>query len=85
MVRIITNETPTEELKRRFADEVRGMMKKAALNLGCDVEELKYRVNNAGVVEIQRMELSELIDLAAKEAIQSRELKIRKRRGGLDG
>lgn len=85
MVRILTNETPTEELKRRFSDEVRGMMKKAALRLGCDVEELKYRVNNAGVVEIQRMDPGEFISLAAKEVRQKRVSKIHKLRGGLDG
>ena len=84
MVRIITNETPIEELKRKFSEEVRDMMKATALELGCNVEELKYRVNNAGVVEIQMMDAEEMIELTAQEAVQKRGIDIKKSRGVFD-
>jgi hypothetical protein len=58
-------------------------MKKAAIEMNCNVEELKYRVNNAGLVEIERMEAQEMIDMASHEAKQNRVIKIKKSRGVL--
>lgn len=85
MVRILTNETPVEELKRKFSDEVRDMMKAAALELNCNVEELKYRVNNAGIVEIELMTPDELIELTGQETRQKKQIAIKKSRGVFDG
>jgi hypothetical protein len=83
MVRILTNETPTEELQRKFTEELEGMLKKAAVKFKCNVEELKYRTNNAGVVEIERMNAQEMIDMVAFEAEQKMVITIKKSRGVL--
>jgi hypothetical protein len=81
--RIITGETPVEELQRKFREEVTTMMKKAAIELGCNVEELKYRVSNVGIVEIERMDAQEMIDMAALEAEQKNVIAVKKQRGVL--
>jgi hypothetical protein len=67
--RIITGETPVQELQRKFKEEVTTMMKKAAIELNCNVEELKYRVSNIGLVEIERMGAQEMIDMAAQGGV----------------
>jgi hypothetical protein len=84
MVRIITNETPVEELKRRFHEELTGQMKDAALKLNCPVEELKYRVNNAGIVQIERMDANEMVEMQAKDVQDSKIRAIKKSRGVFD-
>jgi hypothetical protein len=81
--RIITGESPVEELQRRFSDELREMGKKAALELGCNVEELKYQFNNAGIVEFQKMTPQEMIDLGARDAHQKKVIAIKEARGVL--
>ena len=83
MVRIITGETPTEEIQRKFSEELKGMMKDAALKMNCNVNELKYRINNAGIVEIERMDAQDIIDMAAKDAANKRIIKVKKDRGVL--
>ena len=45
-----------EDLAEEFRKELTHMMKAAALKMGCPVELLKYRVDNQGMVEIQKME-----------------------------
>ena len=81
MVRIITNETPVQELQRKFTEELTGMMKDAALQLGCDVHELRYRVNNAGIVEINKMTPNEMIEAEAVAAQAKRIRDIKQSRG----
>ena len=83
MVRIHTGEEPVEELQRRFTEELKDMLKKAAIELKCNVEELKYRTNNAGVVEIERMTAQEMIDMGISEAKQKNVIAIKKARGVL--
>ena len=83
MVRIHTGEEPVEELQRKFTEELKGMLKKAAIELKCNVEELKYRTNNAGVVEIERMTAQEMIDMGISEAKQKNVIAIKKARGVL--
>lgn len=84
MVRIITNETSTQELQRRLIDERRKMAKAAALEFGCSVEEIKYRINNLGIYEFQQMTPDEMVQLTAQEAVQKKVIGIKKLRGGLD-
>lgn len=81
MVRILTNETPVEELQRKFTEEVKSMMKKAAIKLGCNVEELKYRVMSNGLVEIERMDAQEMIDMSAQDTVNKQVRDIKKSRG----
>ena len=84
MVRIITNETPTEEIQRRFFQELQEQGKAAALEMGCSVEELKYRVNNAGIIQWSRMDAQEMIDMAAHDVVNKSAVKIKKDRGVFD-
>ena len=82
MVKILRpNETPQEELQRDFTEELRTMMKKAAKQMGCPVEMLKYRVTNAGFVEISRMDSQEAEDLRREEKLRKMQRDIRKPRG----
>lgn len=48
-----------EDLAEEFRKETKDMLKKVALENGCNVEELKFNVDNFGVVNIQRMEPDE--------------------------
>ncbi len=80
MVRLYRGETPVEELQREFTDELKTMLKEAALKVGCSVEELKYRVSNDGIVEIQRMTLEEMGLAEKKLAAGKRERIIRESR-----
>lgn len=73
--KIFKGETPLEELGQAFRDEVEGMLKDAALKLNCAVEELKYRFDNLGRVEVVRMTLMEM-----KQAEEERQLELRKKK-----
>ena len=81
MVRILTQETPVEELQRTFTEELTEKMKEAAMRLGCPVEELKYRVGSNGVVEIARMTQAEMAERMRQDIIDGQVRKIRKDRG----
>jgi len=81
MVRIITPETPVEELQRAFTEELKGKMKEAAMRLGCPAEELKYRVDNNGVVEIARMDAAEMAERMRQDIIEGQIRRIKKDRG----
>ncbi len=83
--KIYTGETPVEELQSRFTDEVREMGKKAALELGCNVEQLKWRVNAAGLVHFEIMTGEEQIALVTNEQQAKRVRDIKKSRGVIDG
>ena len=74
---IFTGQTPAED----FRDELQRMMKDAALKLGCSVEELKYRFDNNGVVEIARMESSEVVEMETKRIHKKNVKKLRKLKG----
>ncbi|KKL63464.1 hypothetical protein LCGC14_2174810, partial [marine sediment metagenome] len=57
--------TPTsdmESLAEDFRKETEAMLKKVALENGCDVDELKFSVNGLGVVNIQRMTPFEMVE-----------------------
>lgn len=67
-VKIHTGEP--EDLAEEFRKELKTMMKAAALQMGCSVEMLKYRVDNTGMVEIEKMEPDEAkaMEIARKQA-----------------
>jgi hypothetical protein len=81
MVKILTNETPVEQLQRDFTEELKDMMKQAAKRLGCPVEHLKYRVDNVGVVEIEQMDSQEAEDMRREEIVRAKQVAILKERG----
>ena len=83
MKRIVTGETPVQELQRKLTEEKKELAKAAALELGCPVEEIKYRINNMGIYEFQRMTPEEMIELTAYEQAQKQKIDIKKRRGVL--
>ena len=78
---IYTGQTPVQELQGKFTDELRGKMKEAALIFKCNVEELKYRVGNDGVVEISRMTPDEMIEMSAQDDENKRKRSIKIARG----
>ena len=79
--KIYTGETPVQELQAKFTDEVREMGKKAALELGCNVEQLKWRVANNGLVEFEIMDGEELIQMQAQESEAKQRRDIKKSKG----
>ena len=81
---VAKNEIWTPESETNFGEEFRqeliGMMKKVALENKCNVEELKFSVNNTGMVNIQRMTPDEMIDRESKRIIKKQVKAIRKAR-----
>ena len=83
-MKIYTGETPMQELKGNLQAELIKMGKAAALELKCPAENLKWRINNAGMVEWQQMNNAELAEMQAQEAKQKRVIDVKKKRGVLD-
>ena len=71
-----------EDVAEEFKDEVKGFLEDAAIKLGCNVEELKYRVNNVGIVEVERMDGHEIAQMEA-DRIHKKNIDIIKKRKGL--
>ena len=82
--KIYTGETPVQELQRNFSEELREMGKKAAIEFGCSLEEVKYRFTNDGVVEFEKMSHQEVTEMAARESQQKKVVQIKKDRGVID-
>ena len=61
-IKIFKGETPYEELQQAFRDEMKDILKDAALRLHCDVERLKCRFDNNGVVEVIMMTETEMAE-----------------------
>lgn len=88
MVAIVTKAPPRiftgepEDLAEEFRKELKTMMKAAALKMGCSVEMLKYRVDNFGVVEIEKMDEDEAkaMEIERKQAKWRKQILERKRR-----
>ncbi|KKN77221.1 hypothetical protein LCGC14_0361990 [marine sediment metagenome] len=70
-----------EDLAEEFRKELRTMMKAAALKMQCPVEHLKYRVDNTGTVEIQKMEPDEMAAMEIQEKQNKLRKQILKRKG----
>lgn len=80
-IKIYKGETPMEELKQAFTDEIKGILEDAAKRLKCNPEELKYRVDNMGRVEVVRMTLIEMKEADAEKELQKKKSLILKSRG----
>lgn len=80
-IKIYKGQTPDEEIQQAFKDEMIGIMKDAALKMGCDVNWLKYRVDNLGRVEVAKMTEEEMVK-SETERLRVKRLKaIRKIKG----
>ncbi len=83
MVAKIWTPTSTQEnLAEDFRQETQTMLKKVALENKCNVEELKFSVNNAGIVNIQRMTLEEMQEQYEHELMAKKIRKIKELRRG---
>ncbi len=70
-----------DELAEELRQETIMMMKKAAVEMNCSVEELAVSVANNGMVEVRRMTPEEMTAMHAEEAEARRIMKIKKERG----
>ncbi len=80
VAKVWTPASEIEDLGEAFRAETVGMLKKVAFENNCDVNELKFSVNNLGVVNIQRMTPQEMIDRASQRIVQKRIVSIKKSR-----
>lgn len=81
--KIYTGETPMQELKGNLGDELQKMGEAAALEIGCPVENLKWRVNNLGVIEWQEMDDDEVVEMKQRE-FQAKQIRDIKKSRGID-
>lgn len=84
MVKIYKGETPMQELIGEFKDELEMMIKKAALEFGCPVENVKWRKNNIGMVEFEMMTDEEFVEMKQQEFHAKQVRDIKKSRGVYD-
>ncbi len=80
-VKIYRGQTQVEELQEAFRDEMRDIMKDAALKMGCSVELLMYRVDNMGKVEVRKMTEEQYIESEKQRKIFLRKKEIRRIKG----
>lgn len=78
--KIYKGESPLGELQQAFKEETKGILEDAALKMGCSIEQLKYRFDNLGRVEVQKMTAEEMIDNREKDEERKRIAAIRNRR-----
>lgn len=78
-VKIYKGETPLGELQSAFKDEIKGILEDAAKKMKCNIEQLKYRFDNLGRVEVQKMTIEEMVDNQNKDKERDRIADIHKR------
>ena len=76
---IYKGETPIGELQQAFKDEIKGILENAALKMKCSIDQLKYRFDNLGRVEVQKMTAEEIIENQNKDKERERIASIYKR------
>lgn len=79
--KVYTGESPVEEIQQAFKEEMAEIMKDAALKLGCSVDELKYRFDNLGRVEVVRMTPEEMSEFELKRFCENKRKTIRRVKG----
>lgn len=77
--KIYKGESPLGELQNAFKEEIKVMLKDAALKMKCPVEMLKCRFDNLGRVEVQKMTIEEMVDNQNKGKERKRITDIRNR------
>lgn len=80
MVNLWKPESETD-LGEEFRQEIRYMMEKVAFEHNCNIEELKFSVNNMGIVNIQRMTPEEMLERESARIIKKQVKAIRESRG----
>lgn len=80
-VKIYKGQTPVEELQQVFQDELKGIMEDAAIKMGCTLEKLKYRIDNMGHIEVQKMTPQEIMADQNQREVNSRKRKILRIKG----
>ncbi len=78
--KIYKGESPLGELQNAFKEETKDIAKKAALRLKCSVEQLKFRFDNLGRVEVQKMTIEEMLEKQRESEERKRIVDIRNRR-----
>ncbi len=79
-VKISTGESSAKEIRQAFKEEMKDIMKNAALKFRCPVEQLKCRFDNLGRVEVQKMTLAEMAEKQRECERRKRAAAIRVRR-----
>ncbi len=79
-VKIYKGESPVEEIHQALKEEMKDIIKDAALRLGCPVEQLKFRFDNLGRIEVMKMEPEEIVEKQKEHEKQKRIAVIRNRR-----
>lgn len=80
-IKIFKGETPVQELQQAFTDEITGILEDAAKRLKCSPEELKYRVDSLGRIEVIRMTPLEMNEAATERELLKKKSLILKMRG----
>ena len=78
--KIYKGETPLGELQNAFKAEIEITLKDAALKMGCSIERLKYRFNNLGCIEVQKMTIEEMVEKRQEDEKHKRIVAVRNRR-----
>ena len=78
--KIYKGETSLSELQNAFKAEIEITLKDAALKMGCSIERLKYRFNNMGCIEVQKMTIEEMIERQKEDQERKRIASIHNRR-----
>ena len=79
-VKIYKGETPLSELQNAFKEEIKVILEDAALKMKCSIEQLKYRFDSLGQVEVQKMTIEEMVDKRQEDEQRKRVAVIRNRR-----
>ena len=79
--KIYTGMSQAEEFAEDFREELRGMLEQVAKDNRCNVEDLKFTVNNLGVVNIQNMTMEERYEMEQNRVLKKQVNIIRKRKG----
>ena len=78
--KIYKGETPLGELQNAFKEEIKGMLEEAALKMDCSIEQLKFRYDNLGRVEVQKMTIEEMVEKRNEDEQRKSTAIIRNRR-----
>lgn len=78
--KIYKSESPLGELQNAFKQEIKSILENAALKIGCSVEQLKYRFDNLGQVEVQKMTIEEMVEKHKEDEERKKIAAIRNRR-----
>ena len=79
--KVYTGMSQMEEFAEDFRNETKMMLKAIAFENNCDVAELKFTVDNTGVVNVQRMTPDEMIAMDAQLAVEKKIKTIREMKG----